>query len=93
MKFNIKGAFSEKSLNYNPIISFINNGNSTITLNKISTTNTIEYIVVKDGVTSNITSTLNTTTDTIDISGVNEVSVRITSPSSWQDIYIEIVVK
>ena len=93
MKFNIKGTFAAKDNNFNPIIAFTNNSNKTVTLNKISTTNTIEYIIVKDGTESTIMSALSTPTDVIDISNSKEVSVRITSPSSWQNIDIEVVVE
>ena len=93
MQFNVSGTFAGEEHPYNPTIAFVNNGNSQITLNKISTTNTIIYIITKDGVASSITSALSTKTNIIDISGAREVSVRITSPSSWQKINIEVIVE
>ena len=93
MKFNVSGTFAAEEHPYNPTIEFFNNGNSQITLNKISTKNTLKYIITKDGVTSSITSALSTKTNVIDISGVKDVSVRITSPSSWQAINIEVIVE
>ena len=93
MKFRISGEFAAKENTFNPTIAFTNNGNKTVTLNKISTTNTIEYIITKDGTSSTIMSALSTKTNTIDISSVTDVSIRITSPSSWQKIDIEVVVE